>query len=573
MGPDVRLIYPGLPDLAELAPHRGVHVDDHAGRCEVFATDARTGARRLVTDRPLGTVSCAIDPAGARIWWFDDDASGTGTWRVQRFDGGPDRPALPGVPAGRDAGLAMALDGTVAVGVGTPDGLSVHLSRPRTLPREILRIPGHARVLDLSPDGALLAIGGEPDAPDAIRIHHATGTPAATVSGRTGRRWAPGFRPLVRTPELLVVTEVDGRYRLETWTGDAGLRPLAGPDFDTEITASWYPDGRRVLVRQDRHARTVLFEVDPERGTRSALPTPPGSLLAAAVQADGMLRYLWTDSATAPELRSGLDRPAYQRASAYRDIWVDGPGGRIHALVTPGPGDGPGPAVFLLHAGPFEAAMDAYDPTVTILAGLGCVVVRVNYRGSTGYGPTWRHDFRAGVGLTQLADIAAVRAELVRAGVVDAARTALAGESWGGYLALLAAGVQPDHWCSVAAVSPVADYRLAFRDTTPGIRALDVSLFGGTPDEVPDRYALSSPVTYAHAVAAPVLIVSSPDDPKCPPAQIHSYLAALRDHGQEPAVIWTGHGHQPYDTDGRVDVITAVIRHVGRTLGGRTVAA
>jgi dipeptidyl aminopeptidase/acylaminoacyl peptidase len=569
----VRLIYPGLPDLAELAPHRAVHVDDHAGRCEVYATDARTGGRRLVTDRPFGTVTCAIDPAGMRIWWFDDDASGTGVWRVQRFDGGPDRPALPGVPAGRNAGLAMALDGTVAVGVGGSDGLTVHLSRPRTLSREILRVDGYAQVVDLSPDGTLLAVGGEPDAPDAIRVHHATGTLAATLSGATGRRWVLGFRPSVRTPELLVVTEVDGRYRLETWTGDDGLRPVAGGDYDTEIAASWYPDGRRILVRQDRHARSALFEVDPERGTRSTLPTPDGSLLAAAVQADGVLRYLWTDSATAPELRTGLDRPAHQRAGAYRDIWVDGPGGGIHALVTQGPGDGPGPAVFLLHGGPFEAAMDAYDPMVTILAGMGCVVVRVNYRGSTGYGPTWRHDFSVGVGLTQLADIAAVRAELVRAGVVDPTRTALAGESWGGYLALLAAGVQPDRWCGIAAVSPVADYRLAFRDTTPAIRALDVSLFGGRPDEVPERYDRSSPVTYAAAVTAPVLVVASADDPKCPPAQIHSYLAALRQHGREPAVIWTGHGHQPYDTDGRVDVITAVIRHVGLALGGRTVAA
>ncbi|MFE7875051.1 hypothetical protein ACFUYE_32485, partial [Micromonospora humida] len=76
-----RLFYPALPVVAEHAPHRAVYVGDADGRCEILAWDRAAGTARQVTDRPAGTVRAALDPAGATIWWFDDDLGGVGTWR------------------------------------------------------------------------------------------------------------------------------------------------------------------------------------------------------------------------------------------------------------------------------------------------------------------------------------------------------------------------------------------------------------------------------------------------------------------------------------------------------------
>ncbi|MFD0431875.1 hypothetical protein ACFQ60_45945 [Streptomyces zhihengii] len=105
-----------------------VYTGDADGRCEIFTWDRSSGSGRQLTDRPHGTLLCDIDGDEA-VWWFDEDRGGSGVWRTQDFDGGPDRTALAGVPAGRPAGLALTERGTVAVGIRGAGGFSVHLGR------------------------------------------------------------------------------------------------------------------------------------------------------------------------------------------------------------------------------------------------------------------------------------------------------------------------------------------------------------------------------------------------------------------------------------------------------------
>jgi dipeptidyl aminopeptidase/acylaminoacyl peptidase len=293
-------------------------------------------------------------------------------------------------------------------------------------------------------------------------------------------------------------------------------------------------------------------------------------LTAAEVRPDGRLQYLWTDSLTPPCLTTGERTTPTARAALAsspgrraEDLWVDGPGGPVHALVTVPEHPGPHPTVLALHGGPHEAARDAYDPLVNLLVHIGFAVVRVNYRGSTGYGPLWRRIEPDQVGFAQLEDLDAVRARAVDLGVATPGRTAVCGESWGGYLALLAAGTQPDLWLAVAALSPVADYAAAYRDTTAGVRALDRSLLGGSPRQVPERYARVSPITYVDRVRAPVLVVAGKGDHKCPPAQISSYVEALTATGAPCELVWTDDGHDPARAAVRVQALATAVHFLG----------
>jgi acylaminoacyl-peptidase len=319
----------------------------------------------------------------------------------------------------------------------------------------------------------------------------------------------------------------------------------------------------------------MLQTVDLQTRAVDILDTPRGSILAATVQPDGDLHYIWTDSVHQPRLRTLSGRrppepePGEVAVAAQQEVWVPTPAGDVHALLTLPDAPGPHPAVFLLHGGPFDAARDAYDPLVSVFASIGCAVVRPNYRGSTGYGAAWRERFEDGVGLTQLDDLAAVRAHVVEAGLVDPERTAVSGQSWGGYLALLAAGVQPGLCRAVAAVNPIADYPAAFRETTDAVRSLDIRLFGGTPDRLPAEYERSSPAAYAAAVRAPVLVVAATDDPKCPPGQIRGYVEALRSRGLRPVLEWVESGHEGHGTDVHVRTLAAVVGFVGIEMGGR----
>jgi dipeptidyl aminopeptidase/acylaminoacyl peptidase len=169
--------------------------------------------------------------------------------------------------------------------------------------------------------------------------------------------------------------------------------------------------------------------------------------------------------------------------------------------------------------------------------------VQVNYRGSTGYGSAWRDALAERVGHVELADIAAVQDHLVAAGVIDRERCAMFGYSWGGSLALLGMGVQPDRWAAGVAGVPVADYVAAYEDEMEPLRAYDRALFGGSPREVPEKYRDSSPLTYVDRVRAPLLVLAGENDPRCPIRQVDNYLDALAARGAQYAVYRYDAGH------------------------------
>ena len=56
-----------------------------------------------------------------------------------------------------------------------------------------------------------------------------------------------------------------------------------------------------------------------------------------------------------------------------------------------------------------------------------------------------------------------------------------------------------ERWAAGIAEVPVADYLAAYEDEMEGLRAYDRALFGGSPEEVPDVYVRSSPLTYVDA--------------------------------------------------------------------------
>jgi dipeptidyl aminopeptidase/acylaminoacyl peptidase len=241
-----------------------------------------------------------------------------------------------------------------------------------------------------------------------------------------------------------------------------------------------------------------------------------------------------------------------------QDVEVDTPAGSLHALLhLPAGPPGPQgyPAVFDVHGGPAAHDEDAYDARSSAFTDAGFAVVRVNYRGSTGYGAAWRDALEAAPGLIELEDVATVRAALVERGVLDPDRTAICGGSWGGFLTLLALGTQPELWAAGAAIVPVADYVAAYADEMEALKAYDRSLFGGSPDDVPERYERSSPITYVDRVRVPVLILAGENDPRCPIRQVHNYVHRL-------SVLGVPHELHTYDAGHGALVVDERVAHM-----------
>ncbi|MFE2877385.1 prolyl oligopeptidase family serine peptidase [Streptomyces roseus] len=588
-----------VPSFAARDGRRAVETRYVDGLPQIVAWDLTTGQRRQATTAPLGVETAAIEPDGHGLWWFDAAPGGQGRWLRGPFEGGHPRPALDGVPAGRMHGLAFdPRSGLAAVGVGVADRSRYYLGRPGERARLVAEEPGYAAVVGLAPGGRLLATAGRPAGPAAVRLWSpASGDlvdaiPGAAGDGDGGAVWALGFRPDLTTapPELLLVLERAGRYTLAFWRQGEGIRTHgrgSALDFDTEITACWYGPGRTALVQQDRAGRSRLLRADLDRGTTTVLPTPEGTIIDFSCAPDRTVHCLWSRDGELPRPlichperpdRSGRSTtasrgtaPGGTTGSGRRELWTRRPYGQIHSFVAtpPGPRTGhrPWPTVFLVHGGPHTHDRDAYDARTEALVRAGFAVVRTNYRGSTGYGPRWRDDFGHRVGLAQLEDLAAVRGHLIDAGVSEPGRTGLCGYSWGGYLTLLAMGVQPRLWDVGLAVAPVADYRAAYRATTPALREVDDRLFGGTPEQVPHRYRAACPMTYVGRVRGPLFLAASADDEKCPPEQIERYLAALRRHDVPHRVRWLGGGHDVgRDPAGYAAAWAAMVRYADDTL-------
>ncbi|PZG44760.1 S9 family peptidase [Spongiactinospora gelatinilytica] len=552
-----------LPQFAAKAPNRAIYQSNASGSWEIYAWDRSTGAFHQVTDRPNGTRYAVLDPVGQWIWWFaDTDGNEWGQWMRQPFDGGPDENAISAVTSedmvsGHPMGIGLSSVGTAAIGLARPGGgFQVLHVQPGEAPTVVYEHAEAAYVTAMSPDGALILIDhsehGDALHP-ALRVIRPNGTTVGDLHDGPGKGLlGVRFSPIAGDRRLLALHERRGRREPLLWdplTGDQREVWLRDPG---EVTADWFQDGRSLLIVRQHRGRTRLHRYDLGGGGMTPIETPHGVIEAAAARHDGTVEYAWSNSSHPPMIRSSAGHvvmnpagPSAPPSVPVEDLDVDGPGGRIHTLVSrPERGNAPYPTVFLLHGGPTAQDDDSFLPAVAAWVDHGFAVVRVNYRGSTGYGSAWRDALHGDVGHIELADLTAVREHVVAGGLADPERLVIAGGSWGGYLTLLALGVQPKTWAAGIAAVPIADHVATYEDETEGLRAYQRALLGGSPEDVPERYASSSPITYVDQVAAPVLVLAGENDPRCPIRQVQNYIARLaaRGHDHEVYRFDAGHG-------------------------------
>lgn len=196
---------------------------------------------------------------------------------------------------------------------------------------------------------------------------------------------------------------------------------------------------------------------------------------------------------------------AVVRYAGHADALID-----LHLPPAPA---GIHPLVVLIHGGFWGVEYDRTHarPLANALATEGLVVATPEYRrlGATGERlggwPTTFDDISMALGsLPELLD---------RLGVAVSSLTVV-GHSAGGQLALWLAN-EPHPVDRVVALAPVCDLRAAAHDHL-GEDATR-SLLGGTPDEVPDRYAAVDPMTrLTDPPACGVVVLHGTDDQQVP---------------------------------------------------------
>ncbi|MCI2958653.1 S9 family peptidase [Agromyces atrinae] len=215
-------------------------------------------------------------------------------------------------------------------------------------------------------------------------------------------------------------------------------------------------------------------------------------------------------------------------------------GSTVHGWIVRPEGDGPHPALLMIHGGPFSQYSVHLFDEAQVLADAGYAVVFCNPRGSAGYGEAHGRVIRQKMGSVDLTDVLDfLDGALALDSALDATRLGILGGSYGGYLTAWA--IAHDHRFAAAIVER------GFLDPEYFVGTSDIGDFFA--DEYTGTDAAlqrsQSPQAVVDQVTTPTFVIHSENDLRCPLGQAERYYASLKRNGVETELlVFPGEDHE-----------------------------
>jgi pimeloyl-ACP methyl ester carboxylesterase len=580
--------------IARLAPTRGLVMSNRSGIYQLYTWDVPTGELRLLTDQFEGLLYGVISPNGRHVYCFaDTKGNEIGHFMRIPFEGGEAEDVTPDMPPYPTFGLGLSGQGNLlafttavadeyrvyAVDIGPSDAPGpprlICRSKKLILP-PCLSYDGRIAVVDLG-SGSKLLFG-------LLALDTASGEQLAELREETESRvGAICFAPLAGDFRVACSTNRSGLQRPLIWNPSTGDRvDLRVNDLDGEITpVDWSADGQQLLLWQVYQAVERFYLYNIASGAIAELHFPSGAYNRVYFGPNEEVFAEWQNSTNPQQLIALENKPAAQprvvlsagevpQSRPWKSVMFASSDGQVIQgwLGVPG-GDGPFPAILHMHGGPEAVMTEVFGPMSQCWLDHGFAYLTINYRGSTTFGREFLEQIWGNVGYWEVEDIVAARAWLVDHGIAKPDQVFLTGWSYGGYLTLQALGTYPASWAGGMAGIAVADWAIAHVDTTDTLRSVRALRFGGTPEEIPERYAASSPITYAEKVEAPILIMQGRNDTRTPPRSIEVYEAKMKSFGKDIQVHWFDAGHGSLSVEQNVAFQELMLRFAYRILNSK----
>lgn len=555
--------------LARDNAERGLAVSNRSGVYQLYAWDVPTGTLRQLTNTPEGKLGGFITADGRQIYYHEDvGGNEIGHFVRVSFEGGEPEDVTPDLPPYSPAGVAVSRDTNLfGFTLAGDDGFGLYvvdLPAPNQIgePRPIYKSRSLAFGPSLSYGGELAAMTST----ERTGMQHYSVLVFDTRSGeRLGELWdgpessvrAWGFARRQGDTRLLATTNRTGVRRPLVWNPVDGTRvDLDLEELPGEVEVyDWSDDGARILLCQFDRAVQRLFLYDLGSRTLSPLAHPPGTYGGAYFAPSGEIWAQWQDSTHPPQLvaldggtgallRTVLIGGDVPEGRPWRSVsFRSSDGQEIQAWLATPAGNGPFPTILDTHGGPETVQTESFSARSQAWLDHGYAFMTINYRGSTTFGRAFQEQIWGNLGHWEIEDMVAARDYLVREGIAQPDQILLTGWSYGGYLTLMGLGRRPDLWAGGMAGIAIADWRVQYEDSAEMLKGYQAAIFGGTPEEKPEEYARSSPITYVEHVAAPVLIIQGRNDTRTPARPIELYEARLRELGKPVEVEWFDAGH------------------------------
>ena len=204
--------------------------------------------------------------------------------------------------------------------------------------------------------------------------------------------------------------------------------------------------------------------------------------------------------------------------------------------------------IAMCHGGPTGATSSALNLKIQYWTNRGFAVVDINYRGSTGFGRTYRQALAGAWGIADVEDTQSAIRYLAEQQKIDPERCLIRGGSAGGYT-VLSALTFTDTFKAGASLYGIGDLETLATDTHKfESRYLD-SLIGPYPKHR-DVYLERSPIHHAESLNCPVIFLQGLEDKVVPPNQAEMMVKLLEDKGIQVAYVAfpdEGHGFRKAD--------------------------
>jgi len=583
--------------LARANPVRGGAVSNASGTFQLYAWDVLSGALRQLTHRPTGVATGSLSGDGRHVYYLDD-RHGNEIGHLVRipFENGDPQDLTPDLPvyscwvfasngSGSHFGFTAAdQDGFHAYSLDTKANGEIGARRRLFHSRKLVVGPMH------SYDGQVAVVMTTERASlqhyNLLAFDTATGAQIAELWDGPGTSMEmSGFPPRPGDRRLVGTSTRSGVKRPFIWD----LRTLTRHDIDCSSLAGdvepidWSPDGTRLLLCHFAQAvqQLYLYDLQTQQLTKLHHPNgtftfflqmgtyfgPTGEIFAQWQDVAHPSQLIALDGETGTKTRTVLTAGEVPPGRAWTSIaFASSDGQMIQGWMGQPEGPGPFPTILHTHGGPEAVTTEVYGPGSQAWMDHGFAILTINYRGSTTFGREFQEKIWGDVGHWEMEDVAAARHWLVREGIADPGQIFLTGWSYGGYNTLLGLGKWPDLWAGGMAGIAVSDWAMMYEDSADTLKGYIVALFGGTPQEKAEQYRISSPITYAEYVRAPLLIIQGRHDSRTPARPIEVYEQTLKALGKSVEVHWFDAGHLGAGTEESIQHFELMLKFAYRVL-------
>ena len=426
---------------------------------------------------------------------------------------------------------------------------------------------------DWSPDGSRIALAATAN-PDLVQGHTSdiylldlgdnTVRKLVSQPGPDSHpRWSPDGRQIAFESAM-------GRADFYSANGRIAVVPAAGGaprsltdafDEDPGLVA-WTDAG--VWFRALHGTASHLYRVDPLSTAITRVSQPDGlmafgfslaadgsSIAFTAASPTSMSEIFVTGAASFEprRLTSATGQLAPFRVGRREVIsWTSRDGTPIEGILISPPDFDPHakhPLLVVIHGGPTGVDRPTLTDTryypIDVWADRGALVLKVNYRGSAGYGQRFRQLNLRNLGVGDAWDVVSGVESLVKKGWVDPAKVGCMGWSQGGYISAFLT-TSTTTCAAVSVGAGISDWATYYYNTD--ITPFTIQYLGATPSDDPAIYQKTSPMTYIAKARTPTLIQHGENDRRVPIPNAYELRQGLEDHHVPvEMVVYKGFGH------------------------------